>query len=59
MFVKHTHTKERETGKPHLPGLANINTRSILGLRAATASAKHPPNESPTRYIGFSGDKEC
>lgn len=31
------------------PGLANISTRSTVGLRAATASAKLPPKESPTR----------
>ena len=40
-----------------VPGLANTNTRSMTGLRAATASDKHPPNESPTRYIGLFGDE--
>uniref|UniRef100_A0A2P2K8R3 Uncharacterized protein n=1 Tax=Rhizophora mucronata TaxID=61149 RepID=A0A2P2K8R3_RHIMU len=30
-------------------GFTSINTRSICGFRAATASARHPPKESPTR----------
>lgn len=31
------------------PGLTKISIRSTVGLRAATASARHPPKESPTR----------
>lgn len=38
------------------PGLANIKTRSISGQRAATASARHPPKDSATRYMGRFGD---
>jgi len=36
-----------------LPGFAKINTKSISGLSAATASARHAPNDSPTRYMGL------
>jgi hypothetical protein len=43
----------------HLPGLASTSSKSMVGLRAATESAKHPPNESPTRYIGLLGLTEC
>jgi len=43
--------------KLKLPGFAKIRTRSILGLRAATASATHAPKDSPTRYMGLFGDR--
>ena len=41
------------------PGLTNISTMPTAGLRAATASAKHPPRESPTMYIGVFVDIAC
>ena len=40
-----------------LPGLAKISTRSMSGLQAATAKARHPPKDSPTRYIGLLGER--
>ena len=40
-----------------LLGLAKISTRSISGLEAATARARHPPKDSPTRYIGLLGER--
>ena len=43
-------------GTKFSPGLAKIKTRSRSGLQAATASAMHPPKDSPTRYIGLFGD---
>jgi hypothetical protein len=38
-----------------LPGLANTRMRSRLGFLEATAKARAPPRESPSRYIGFIG----
>jgi len=40
-----------------VPGFAKISIRSISRLRAATASARHPPKDSPTRYMGLFGDR--
>ena len=40
-----------------VPGFAKISTRSISWLRAATASARHPPKDSPTRYMGLFGER--
>lgn len=42
-----------------LPGFARIRTKSILGLWAATRSARAAPKDSPTRYIGLSTDWSC
>ena len=39
------------------PGLAKISTRSISGLEAAAARARHPPKDSPTRYMGLLGER--
>jgi hypothetical protein len=60
MGVKNTKYKReglKETS--FLPGLAKISTRSISGVRAATAKARHPPKDSPTRYMGLFGERWC
>lgn len=46
------------TERSFLPGLAKISARSMSGLRAATARARHPPRDSPTRYMGLFGERE-
>lgn len=45
--------------KKKRPGFAIMSIKSTVGLRAATASAKAPPKDSPSKYIGLFGDKVC
>lgn len=48
-MTKPRHELEVKLQIGNQPGFDKMRTRSILGLREATASAKHPPNESPTK----------
>lgn len=58
-IMQRIYSIKSKTKNDHLPGFTSMRTKSICGLRAATATARHPPNESPTRYIGLFGDKLC